>query len=40
MGLKKQFYSEKIKLEIIQMKLSGDYINTETMEIHEIKNIM
>ena len=36
MGSKKRFYSEEIKLEVIEMKLSGDYTNAEIMEIHQI----
>jgi transposase len=38
-GSTKQFYPEEIKLEVIREKLSGDYSNTEIMEIHGIKNI-
>ena len=37
-GSTKRFYPEEIKQEVIQMKLSGNYTNTEIMEIHQIKN--
>lgn len=37
-GSTKQFYPEEIKLEVIRMKLSGDYTNAEIMAIHGIKN--
>lgn len=37
-GTTKRFYPEEIKLEVIQMKLSGNYTNAEIMEIHQIKN--
>lgn len=39
MGSKKRFYPEEIKLEVIEMKLSGDYTNAEIMEIHQIKSV-
>lgn len=39
MGSKKRFYPEEIKLEVIQMKLSGDYTNAEIMEVHQIKSV-
>lgn len=38
MGSKQRFYPEEIKLQVIQMKLSGNYTNAEIMEIHQIKN--